>query len=284
MSDTAFQTQYRQQFVAGFEQHQSLLRDFVTTDGTPKGNSFVFLVADSGSAEAVTRGVNGLIPGRPDNLSQLTCTLQEWHDKPIKTGFNIFASQGNGKQIMQMTSMAVMNRKIDSLILDQLATATVGATDTAIPATISWIMKASTRLQNAKVPWDGGITFLGSPAAIGYLLQTTEFAKATYVAGRQPLATGEAMWMDKPGYYKWNNITFVSHPGVPGVGTAAETCFMFHRSAIGHATDVQGIQTYADYNEENDYSFNRITAYMGSKLLQNSGVIVLPHDGSGLSS
>jgi hypothetical protein len=284
MAETAFQTQYRQQFIAGFEQNQSLLRDFVTTDGTPKGNSFVFLVADSGDAEAVTRGVNGLIPGRPDNLSQLTCTLQEWHDKPIKTGFNIFASQGDGKRIMQMTSMGVMNRKIDQLIINQLDTATVGATDGAVPATISWVMKGATRLQNAKVPWDNGITFLGSPAAIGYLLQTPEFTKATYVAGRQPLATGEAMWSDKPGFYKWNNITFISHPAVPGVGTADETCYMFHKSAIGHATDVQGIQTFVDYNSEDDYSYCRVTAYMGSKLLQNSGVIVMPHNGLGLSA
>lgn len=283
MAETAFQTQYQQQFVAGFEQNQSLLRDFVTTEGTPKGNSFVFLVADSGSAEAVTRGVNGLIPGRPDNLSQLTCTLEEWHDKPIKTNFNIFASQGDGKRIMQHTSMGVLNRKIDSLILTALGTATVGASDTAVPATIQWLMKGATRLQNAKVPWDGGITALVTPAALGYLLQTPEFTKATYV-NKMPLADGGAMWMDKPGYYKWNNINIVSHPSLAGVGTAAETCFMFHRSAIGHAADIQGIQTFVDYNKEDDYSFNRVTCYMGSKLLQNSGVIVLPHDGLALSA
>jgi hypothetical protein len=62
MADTAYQTQYRQEFVAGFEQHVSLLRETVTTEAQIQGNQCIFLVADSGSATAVTRGVNGLIP------------------------------------------------------------------------------------------------------------------------------------------------------------------------------------------------------------------------------
>lgn len=282
MAETAYQTQYQQSFIRGFEQHQSLLRDFVTTEGTPKGNQFVFLVADSGSAEAVTRGVNGLIPGRPDNLSQLTCTLQEWHDKPVKTGFNIFASQGDGKMIMQATSMGVINRKIDDLIITQLDTGTVGAAETPVAGSISWLMKGMTRLQNAKVPWDGNITALLSPAALAFLMQTKEFSNAEYVS-KKPFDDGAPAWMDKPGYYKFMGMNVVSHPALPGVGTADETCYMFHRSAIGHAADVKNIQTFVDYDKEDDYSYCRVTCYMGSKLLQNSGVIVLPHDGSSLA-
>lgn len=282
MAETAFQTQYQQSFIRGFEQNQSLLRDFVTTEGQTKGNQFVFLVADSGGAEAVTRGVNGLIPSRPDNLQQLTCVLQEWHDKPVKTGFNIFASQADGKAIMQATSMAVVNRKIDQLIISQLDTGTVGASDTPVPATVAWLMKAMTRLQNAKVPWDGNITALLSPAALAYLMQAKEFSNADYV-NKKPFDGQAPAWMDKPGYYKWMSMNIVSHPELPGVGTADETCFMFHRTAIGHAADVKGIQTFVDYNKEDDYSYSRVTCYMGSKLLQNPGVIVMPHDGSALA-
>ncbi len=279
MADTAYQTQYQQSFIRGFEQNQSLLRDFVTTEGQSKGNQFVFQVADSGGAEAVTRGVNGLIPGRADNLSQLTCVLQEWHDKPIKTGFNIFASQGDQKMIMQATSMGVVNRKIDNLIIAQLDTATVGASDTPTPATIAWLMKGMTRLQNSKVPWDGNITALLSPAALAYIMQAKEFSNAEYVS-KKPFDSGAPAWMDKPGYYKFMGMNIVSHPYVVGVGSAGETCYMFHRSAIGHAADVKNIQTFVDYDKEDDYSYSRVTCYMGSKLLQNSGVVVLPHDGS----
>ena len=113
MADTAFQTQYRQEFIAGFEQTESLVRKLVTTEAVIKGNQATFLVADSGGAEAQTRGVNGLIPARADELEQLTAPLVEWHDLVRKTNFNVFASQGNQREIMQKTTMGVINRKID---------------------------------------------------------------------------------------------------------------------------------------------------------------------------
>src|SRR5262245_63945401 len=125
MAETAFQAQYREEFIQGFEQRQSLLRSCVVTEAVIKGNTATFLVADSGGAAAVTRGVNGLIPARADNLTQSTATLVEWHDLVRKTGFNVFASQGNQKRIMQETTMAVINRKIDADIIAQLDTATV---------------------------------------------------------------------------------------------------------------------------------------------------------------
>lgn len=113
MAESAFQIQYRQELIAGFEQNQTLLRNTVTTEAVIKGNQAVFNVIDSGSAAAVTRGLNGLIPGRADNNTQNTATLKEWHDKAIKTGFNIFASQGDQRRAMQDTTTAVINRRID---------------------------------------------------------------------------------------------------------------------------------------------------------------------------
>ncbi|MGL9734740.1 MAG: hypothetical protein ACR5LF_00295 [Symbiopectobacterium sp.] len=113
MASTAFQTLYRNEFIVSFEQNQSLVRQTTITDGIPKGNQFVFLVADSGSATAVTRGVNGMIPERADNLNQYTARLVEWHDLVGKTNHNVFASQGDQRAIMQGTTMAVLNRKID---------------------------------------------------------------------------------------------------------------------------------------------------------------------------
>ena len=89
MADTAFQTQYRQEFIAGFEQRHSLLRETVTTEAVIKGNNAVFLVADSGDAEANARGTNGLIPARADNLTQNTAVLQEWHDLVRKTAARV---------------------------------------------------------------------------------------------------------------------------------------------------------------------------------------------------
>ena len=273
-------SQYRQEFIAAFEQNQSLLRDSVTTEAVIKGNQATFLVAGSGGATARTRGVNGLIPARSDDLEQSTATLVEWHDLVRRTKFNIFASQGDGRRIMQKTVMAVINRKIDQDIIGELNTGTVN-TGTAVTATPALYLKSMTILGNADVPWDGNITALVTPAFMAYLMQSREFSGAEYVAAR-PMQSGETAWTDQIKIYKWNGAVWVVHPHLPGVGTNAEKCFLYHKNAIGHAADVSGMDSPIGYDSEQDYSWARCSMFMGPKLLQNSGVVVMNHDGSQL--
>lgn len=281
MADTAFQTQYRDEFVAGFEQGQSLLRETVTTEAVIKGNTAVFLVADSGGAEASTRGVDGLITARADDLTQNSCTLREWHDLVRKTGFNIFGSQGNQREIMQKTTMGVINRKIDDLIIDELdsTTVTIGSTST-IPD-VALFQHARVKLSNASVPWDSNITLLCQPSFLSYLEEAPEFSNAEYVEVK-PFAGSDSnpSWRDKAMAYRWRNTLIIEHPNLPGKGTTGEKSFLYHKSAIGHAADVGGMQTPVGYDEEQDYSFARVTLYMGAKLLQAAGVVEIAHDGS----
>lgn len=279
MPDTAFQTMYRQEFIAGFEQRQSLLRETVTTDGTMTGNTFVFLVVDSGGAEAVNRGVNGLIPARADNNVQNSCTLQEWHDLVRKTGFNVFASQGNQRQIMQMTSMAVLNRKIDSQIINELNTGTVTIGSAGQVPSTGTLQNGVVKLQNAGVPWDSNVTLLCQPSFLSYLEEAPEFSSADYVDIRPNTGT-TASWRDKPMGYRWRNMLIMTHPNLPGKATSSEKSFLYHKSAIGQAADSAGLKTPVGYDEEQDYSWARASCYMGAKLLQNSGVVVITHDGS----
>jgi hypothetical protein len=282
MAETAFQIQYRQEFIAAFEARQSLLRQSVTTEAVIKGNTATFLVAGSGSAEAVTRGVNGLIPARADDLTQSSATLAEWHDLVRKTGFNVFASQGDQRAIMQQTTMGVINRKIDSDIITELNTGTVD-TGTAQTATLQLALRSKTILGVNEVPFDGNVWAAITPAYEAYLLAVPEFSKADYVS-MKPLDTGETAWKDTVGFYRWLGVNWIVHPNLPGVGTSAEKCFMYHKSAIGHGVNTAGIQSPVGYDEEQDYSWARATVFMGSKLLQNSGVVVMNHDGSAFAA
>ena len=271
MADNAFQTQYRDEFIAGFEARQTLLRQTVTTDGNVEGNQYVFLVADSGGAAAVTRGTNGLIPARADNLNQYTATLAEWHDLVRRTRFNIFASQGDGRRIMQQSTMSVLNRKIDADIIAQLTTGTQN-TGSATTFSLALTMNALAILGNNAVPFDGSITCVITPKAYAYLMQVREFASAEYV-NNKPFE-GQLLM------FRWAGINWIVHPNLPGKGTAAEQCFMYHKSAIGHGCDMASVATAVGYDEEQDYSFARATGFFGSKLLQNSGVVIINHDGS----
>lgn len=272
MAETAYQIQYRQEYIAGFEQRQSLLRQSTTTEAVIKGNQATFLVADSGSATTVTRGVDGLIPARADNLSQLTATLTEEHDLVQRTGFNLFASQGDGRRIMQETSQGVLNRKVDSQILGELANTTYASGLTAATGSLDMVMWAKTILGNNQVPLDGNITAAISPAFHAYLMATTEFASADYINNKP--------FSDMPVMFRWAGVNFIVHNNISGVGTNAEKCYIYHRSAIGHAMDTRGMQILSGYDERQDFSWARATAYMGPKLLQAKGVVLMRHDGS----
>ena len=282
MSDTAFQTQYKQEFIAGFEQRQSLLRDTVTTEAVIKGNEAVFLVADSGGSVAQSRGASGLIAPRADDLTQTTCTLSEWHDLVRKTRFNIFASQGNQRQIMQETTMGVINRKIDDQIVTELNTGTVTiGSSTTIPS-VSVFQNARVKLSNASVPWDSNITLLAQPSFLAYLEQAPEFSdNASYVDVKPYAGNGDnPSWRDKPMAYRFRNALVVEHPNLPGKGTSSEKSFVYHKTALGHAADSGGVDSQVGYHAEQDYSWARASFFMGAKVLQNAGIVVVTADGS----
>lgn len=281
MADTAPQTQYRDEYIAAYEQLETLLRMTVTTEAVIKGNTAVFLVTGSGGAEAQTRGTNGLIAARPDSNAQNSCVLQEWHDLVRKTGFNIFESQSNQIRIMQETSVGVLNRKTDALITTALDTGTVsiGTVAETIP-NVSLVMNGAVKLQNAGVPWDSNITLLCQPSFLAYLMQATEFASAQYVSAMPFEGDNAPWWNDRPMMYVWNNLKVISHPNLTGRGTSSEYSYMYHKSSIGHAMNTEGLKTAVGYFEEQDYSFARASAYQNAKVLQNTGIVVIGHDGS----
>ncbi|WP_420961059.1 phage capsid protein [Brucella sp. IR073] len=278
MAETAFQVQYRQEFIAGFERKQSFLRPTTVTEAVFKGNEAVFLVADTNNAQPVTRGVNGLIPSRADDLNQHTATLVEWHDKPRRTNFNIFASQGDGRRIMQEGTRKVMNRKIDDDIISALNTATVN-TGAATTASLSLVMKAMTILDNNNVQTEDedNMWFVATGAFRAYLMQIPEFANALYVDVKP--FNGPSIRVRR-----WAGFNWIFHQGLPGKGTANEVCFAYHRDAIGHAVNTGEMMVAAGYNEEDDYYWARTSIFMGSKLLQNPGVVKINHDGSAFAA
>jgi hypothetical protein len=280
VSDSAFQIQYKQEFIQAFEAHSTLLRDTVTTEAVIKGQQAIFLVAGSGAASAVTRGLNGRIPARNDSNSQNTVTLQEWHDLVRKTGFNIFASQGNQRAVMQMTTMAVINRKIDELIINQLNTGTVTIGSSSTIPNVSLFQNGRVKLSNAAVPWDSNITLLCQPSFLAYMEQATEFSNAQYVDMRPYAGSDNPSWKDKPMAYRWRNTLLIEHPNLPGKGTTSEKSFLYHKTAAGFAADTAGIQSPVGYDQENDYSYARASCFMGALLLQNTGVVVITADGS----
>jgi hypothetical protein len=274
VADTAYQIQYRQEFIAGFEQKQTFFRTTATTEVVIKGNQATFLIADTGGAQAVTRGVNGKIPARADNLTQQTATMQEWHDKPQRTRFNIFGSQGDGRRILQLGTTKVLNRKVDDLMIAELSTAT-NDTGASQIASLALFMKAQAilGLNDVDIEDEDNIFCAISPAAHAYLMQVKEFTSANYIEIK-PLR-GPAKRMRR-----WAGMNFFVSNRLSGRTTTAEKLLLYHRDAIGYAVDSENMNVGAGYNDEDDYYWARASGFMGAKLLQNAGVVVINHDGS----
>lgn len=276
MADSAPQIQYRQELIAEFEEGMSWLRQTTVTEAVIKGNQATFLVAGSGGATAVTRGLNGLIPARADNMNQYTATLQEWHDLVRKTRFNIFQSQGNQRRLMQETTRKVLNRRIDADIIAQLDTATnnLGAATTM---SLGIVAKALVTLGENEVPVDeqDKMWAVVTPAVCGYLMQIPEYNSADYVE-MKPLA-GPVRRVKR-----WAGFNWIMHPNLTGVGTASENCFFYHQDAIGSAFDTEGLNTAIGYDDEQDYSFARASSFTGAIILQQSGLLLFRHDASGI--
>lgn len=269
MAESAFQEKFRQEVIMGFEKSTSLTRRTVTIETEINGNQATFLVADSGGATAVTRGINGDIPTRPDNLTQFTATLQEWHDVPERTGFNIYASQGNGVRIMQQTSMKVINRRIDDDIYAELANGTLnwGAAKTSV--VLNDILEARVTLAEnfatEEMPWA-----IITPKFHGWLMKLNEFTSVDYVSEKPFEGVNRAV------AFAWYGINWLVDAGLTGAGTATAQNFMFAKAAIGHACDVENIKTLVGYDGKNDKSWARCSTFMGSKVLQNSGIYKMP--------
>lgn len=289
MATTAYQTQYRQETIKGYEVDSALLRNTVTTEWVRKANKAVFMVSDSNGRTATTRGSNGLIPSGSNNYEQPEVTLVEKNDLVKQIDFDVRTGQGDQAAIMQQTSRGVINRDIDQTIIAQLNTATIstGTTkkllDGSTDNSQDLITAPLATLGINKVSYDGHIFCVITPAFLGYLTKLDQWSSADYVeskplSGSNMAGSGEFGW----GYYNWQNIKWIVHPELPGNGTNAEKCFMYHRNAIGHATDMENIQAVAGYEEEQNYSFARTTIYHGALKLQNQGIVVINHDGSSL--
>lgn len=273
MSIEAAQTQYRQQMVDQFEGRLSVFRACTTKETVAKGNTVTFLVAGSGTDTAVSRGTNGQIPyGNPTN-TQVSATLVEKHAPYELTGFNIFASQGDQKAVMQKASMSVINRDIDLTILAELANATIDTGGYAT-ASLAMVEKAKAYLGNNDVPIEEEDNMFAAITSgfRAYLMQTTEFSSGDFVEVKPMTGPTRKMW-------RWDGVNWFVSSRITGVGTATELCYMWHRDALGYAVNVGEDSIDIGYDSKQDTSWSRATIFHAAKILQNTGIVQMKHDG-----
>jgi hypothetical protein len=175
---------------------------------------------------------------------------------------------------MRTASMNVINREIDLTILAELANATID-TGAAATATLAMVEKAKAFLGNSDVPVEEEDNMFAviTSSFRAYLMQTTEFASGDYVDVKPMVGPTRRMW-------RWDGINWTVSSRITGVGTANELCYMWHRNALGYAINIAEDSIAIGYDEKQDTSWSRATIFHGAKILQNSGIVQMKHDGS----
>lgn len=265
---TILQTKYNNEFTMNYEQKMSLLRGTITTEGEVKGNQFVFII--EGVADvAVERAANGLIPVADDTQTSATCTLREYHHLARKTNFNVYSSSVPQRMSMQNRGIIAINNRTDQLILDELET-TANTTGSAVANSLAIMLLATAILDANYVPDDGERYGVLTPKAWAQAMRITQFTSSDFVPDRP--------FMKYTQWRMWNGVKWCRHPNLPGTGTNAAKCFVYHKASVGHGLNQGEMQTRIGVDEEQDYSWARTTAYQGAKALLTAGIVQLNHD------
>lgn len=270
-SVTIGKNQYRDEWIVRFQRGETYLKSAVTRETMVQGNQAIFAI--QGVAPAMTqRGVDGLIPSRNRQDTQITIPLVELHTKETRTGFNIFTAQSDIREAMQNAGALSAAREIDDRIITALETATNQYNGgTAITTTFGRVVDIQSELTENDVYANDMITFLHTPKSWARLTTLDQFTNADYLDRKVLMGNAQA-----PVY--WNGATHMLHTGLPGVGTATASCFAFAKQGVGHAINEGDIQVAVGYDDEDDYSYARHTLFHGTTLLQQNGVIEFIHD------
>lgn len=268
--NTITQTKYAMEFTEAYEQKQSWLRGTVTTQGDVNGDTFVFII-ESTSDTAVERGANGNIPYANDDQSSASCVLKEYHHLARKNRFKIFSSSAPQRISMARRGVVSINNKTDQLILAQLNTTTYQTNGgTAAANSIALMLESMAILDENFVPDDGERYGLLSPRAFAQAMKINQFSSGDWVSDKP--------FMKITQWRQWGGVKWARHPNLPGKGTNAAACLVYHKCAAGHALNHGEMQTKVGENEEHDYSWARATAYQAAKALQLAGIVRLKHD------
>ena len=172
------------------------------------------------------------------------------------------------RKVVAQAGAYALGRKTDELIINALKTTTTTIGSAAAALTKATILEAFTLLNKEDVPDDGERYAIVSPQAWNQLLSIEEFSSADYVGAKTPFVAGcESR--------KWLGINFIMHTGLPATGTgdtAAHTCFIYHKNAVGHAV---GMDIKTDITWHGDYAAHFVNNMMsqGACLIDPKGVI-----------
>ena len=218
-----------------FQRRGSYLKEAVRMKTDVVGSTAVF--QKIGTGVATTKARHGTITPMNQVHTAPSCTLADfyagdWVDKLDEAKTNI----GERDAIASGGAMA-LGRKVDSQIttvLDTTSQATVTLTVTSKATILATAIEFAEAAWDNDVPNDGEVYCAVTPRYWSQLMlleqfNRSEFVNASGMAFTSGPTLGAGRWKD------WMGIKWKMQTGLPGAGTAAAKCFIWHKQAVGYA-------------------------------------------------
>ncbi len=140
---------------------------------------------------------------------------------------------------------------------------------------MSLVEHAGTILGNNDVPVDDedNLFAIITPSFRSFIRQTTEYTSGDYQNVKMLSGAIRRVW--RAAGWNWLVSTRLT-----GKGTSGEKCYFLHRNAMGHAANTKDMEVDVGYERKQKNSWTNASLYHGGKLLQNSGIVQVLHDGS----
>lgn len=264
--DQSFIKHFQAEVVNAYSQMGSKLKSTVRSKNNIQGASTTFQIIGKGVAATKTR--NGQVPTMKLTHTPKECALSDYYAGEWVDSLDELKVGHDERKVVAQAGAYALGRKTDELIINALKTTTTTIGSAAAALTKATILEAFTLLNKEDVPDDGERYAIVSPQAWNQLLSIEEFSSADYVGAKTPFVAGcESR--------KWLGINFIMHTGLPATGsdeTAAHTCFIYHKNAVGHAV---GMDIKTDITWHGDYAAHFVNNMMsqGACLIDPKGVI-----------
>lgn len=268
--DLAFIKQYEAEVHEAYQRMGSKLRGTVRVKSGVVGSSTTFQKVGKGTAS--TKARNAQIAAMGVVHTPVECTLADWYagdwvDKLDEAKTNI-----DERRVIANAGAYALGRKTDDLIIAALEAVGSGQNVTGagnladtVGFTSEKVFAALEILNGADVPDDGQRFAVVSPAAWTDLMAITAFASAEYVGADLPYKAGAGSMRS------WLGIQWMTHSGLIVNGGGDRQCYIYHRSAVGHAV---GAEVTSDITWHGDHAAHFVNHMMsqGSVAIDATGI------------
>lgn len=266
--DISFVKQFEADVHMSYQQQGSKLKGTVRSKDNIKGISTTFQKIGKGTAS--TKARHGLVPIMDLEHTRVECTLSDYYAGEWIDSLDELKQNIDERQAAANAGAYALGRKTDELIITALSTSSNSIGDYSAGLSKDLILSAFESLNTAEVPDDGQRYGIVGAHQWNELLSISEFSNSDYVGEAYP-------WLKGTESRKWLGIVWMMHTGLPVTDTTKRDCFIFHKSALGHACG-QEVKTDVSWHGDHSAFFVCNSMSQGACLIDTAGAIKLKCD------